>query len=175
MYICVLRNYFMLTFESITPYEPGIISSLLSESYGELLSSGAQFWQGEKKNWIKFDAEVFDNPATVGQCVFLTRVNARIIGFSSFDPRHGALSGRIGHNCILPAFRGQGFGTYQLYETLRRLTMRSIRKAVATTSEHPFFIPAQRMYLSCGFRETKREDNHRQPEYRVIEYEKELI
>jgi GNAT superfamily N-acetyltransferase len=160
----------MLTFDSITQQDTGTIAALLMESYEELLSTSQLFWQAQRDSWVKFDAEVFDNLTTIGQCVFLTRLNAEIIGFSSFDPRRGPLFGIIGHNCILPRFRGQGFGKHQIRETLRRLKMRSIRKAIVSTTEHPFFIPAQRMYLACGFQETKRYPGEPQLGYQNIEY-----
>jgi GNAT superfamily N-acetyltransferase len=164
----------MLTFESIAQHKPGILASLLTESYGELLSSGEHFWQLEKASWIGFDEDVFDNPTSVGQCVFLTRLNTDVVGFSSFDPRRGPSFGIIGHNCIRPRFRGQGFGKDQIRETLRRMEMRSIKRVVVSTSEHPFFIPAQRMYLSLGFKESKRYPGHPHLGYQTIEYELDL-
>jgi GNAT superfamily N-acetyltransferase len=161
----------LLTFDSIAHHQPGIISALLTESYEQLLSTGQRFWQVQRIGWAKFDAEVFNDLATIGQCVFLTRFNSEIIGFSSFDPTRGPLFGIVGHNCILPRFRRQGFGQRQIRETLCRLRRRSIKKAIVSTSEHPFFIPAQKMYLSCGFQETKRYPGDPQLGYRTIEYE----
>ncbi len=160
----------MLTFESITRHKLGILSSLLTESYSALLSSGGHFWQDEKANWIKFDEEVFDNPNTIGRCVFLTRFNTDVVGFSSFDPRNAPSLGIIGHNCILPNFRGQGFGKEQIRETLRRIKMQSIRRVAVSTCDHPFFIPAQRMYLSLGFKESKRHPGDPRLGYQIIEY-----
>ena len=147
---------------------------MLIDSYKELLSTGQQFWQDQKDSWERFDSEVFDNLTTIGQCVFLTRLDMNIIGFSSFDPRRGPSFGVIGHNCILPRFRGQRFGNHQIQETLRRLKVRSIRNAIVSTSEHPFFIPAQKMYLACGFQETKRYSGEPRLGYQIIEYEKAL-
>ena len=143
---------------------------MLIDSYEELLSTGQQFWQDQKTSWVRFDTEVFDNLTTIGRCVFLTRLDMNIIGFSSFDPRRGPSFGVIGHNCILPKFRGQGLGKRQIQETLRRLKVRSIRNVIVSTSEHPFFIPAQKMYLACGFRETKRYSGEPQLGYQIIEY-----
>jgi GNAT superfamily N-acetyltransferase len=161
----------MLTFGSITQQDVGTIAALLMESYEELLSTEQRFWQEQRNSWLQFDAEVFDNLTTIGQCVFLTRLNANIIGFSSFDPRCAPSSGLMGHNSILPRFRGQGYGRLQILETLRRLRIRSILKAIVSTSEHPFFISAQRMYLACGFQETKRYPGEPQHGYQIIEYE----
>lgn len=164
----------MLTFDTIVDHKPGIIASLLTQSYAELLSSGQEFWQLEKEKWIEFDGEVFANPDTIGRCVFLTHLDVEIIGFSSFDPRGGPAVGLIGHNCILPRFRWRGYGKVQIEETLRRMKARSITKAVATTSEHPFFIPAQRMYRACGFRQTGKYPGNSQLGFRIIEYQLDL-
>jgi GNAT superfamily N-acetyltransferase len=161
----------MLTFDSITQKDKGTISTMLINSYEELLSTGQQFWLDQKDSWKRFDTEVFDNLTTIGQCVFLTRLDMNIIGFSSFDPRRGPSFGVIGHNCILPRFRGRGFGKNQIQETLRRLKVLSIRNAIVSTSEDPFFIPAQKMYLVCGFQETKRYSGGSQLGYQIIEYE----
>jgi GNAT superfamily N-acetyltransferase len=160
----------MLTFTQLTGQEVGTLAALLTESYGELLSTGHPFWQDQRGSWVEFDAEVFANPTTIGRCVFLTRLDTFIIGFSSFDPRRGPSVGVIGHNCILPAFRGQGFGKRQILETLRRLRMRTIREAIVSTSDHPFFMPAQRTYLACGFQETRRYPGDARLGYQMIEY-----
>ena len=161
----------MLTFEPVIQRDVGTIVALLTESYIELLLTGQPFWQSERRNWARFDAEVFDNLATIGRCVFLTRRDGDLVGFSSFDPRGGPSSAVIGHNCILPGFRGQGFGKDQIIETLRRLEVRSIRKAVVSTGVHPFFLPAQRMYLACGFQETRRYPGHPELGSQIVEYE----
>jgi GNAT superfamily N-acetyltransferase len=161
----------MLRFEAVTPEDVGRIGALLTEGYQELLSMGDDFWLQERESWMQFDAEVFENLSTIGQCVFLTRLGTEIIGFSSFDPRPGPSFGILGHNCIRPPYRGQGFGKCQVYETLSRLRMRSIRKAIVSTGEHPFFVPAQKMYLSCGFHEMRRRSANSRMGFRVIEYE----
>jgi hypothetical protein len=49
-------------------------------------------------------------------------------------------------------------------------------KASVSTGDHRFYIPAQRMYLACGFREIRRnvEWIRPNPHFKMIEYEKEL-
>jgi len=78
------------------------------------------------------------------------------IGFASWDPRAYPAYGIIGHNCILPAFQGQGYGTAQVRRALDILRARGFEQARVTTGDHPFFRPAQRIYAACGFRETGR-------------------
>ena len=44
----------------------------------------------------------------------LWRVGGRIAGFGSWDPRQAPDYGIIGHNCVLPEFRGEGLGKQQI-------------------------------------------------------------
>lgn len=161
--------------EFTTPLKenPGIIARLLGASYAELLEIDSA-WKKEQENWEDYDRQVFTNPGTVGSCIFLTRVNGKIAGFGSWDPRQRPEYGILGHNCILPGFRGKGLGKLQVEEILARLKLVAIRKARVSTNDHVFFIPAQRMYISCGFREFRRFPWERDPDHQIIEYEKIL-
>ena len=157
-----------LTFNPITDYQPGTIFSLLSQSY-------AQIWNDELEETIrKFDREVFDNPDTVGACTFITCLDGRPIGLASYDPRPGPELAIIGHNCILPDYQGQGFGRKQIAEILYRLKAQYFAKVTVTTSDHVFFIPAQKLYQACGFREARRFHQPPDSDCQTIEYEFEL-
>jgi ribosomal protein S18 acetylase RimI-like enzyme len=94
----------------------------------------------------------------------------RAISLMSWDPRGAPEQVEIGHNCIVPEFQGVGLGSAQLRETLERLAARSVRRVRATTGEHPFLAPAQRMYRSCGFREVGRRRRDAADRFRTIEY-----
>ena len=157
----------------ITPLrEPrGTITSLLQRSYAELLRSDPEPWSQEAAKWQEYDREVFRNPATVGACAFVTWSDDQMVGFGSYDPRQKPELGIVGHNCILPEFRGQGLGAQQIREILRRFQTLGIRTAKVTTHEHPFFVPAQRMYVACGFHEVRRIPWDRAPGSVLLEYE----
>ena len=150
----------------------GIIASLLKRGYRELVLSNPKVWKQEEKNWNEFDEDVFLCPASVGNSVFLTLLGKRIVGFGSYDPSRWPEFGLVGHNCILPRHRDRGFGKQQLSEILRRLQWMGIKMAQASTGSHPFFIPAQRMYVSCGFIEVGRRPWDMDPSQYIIEYEK---
>ena len=152
----------------------GIIASLLKQAYAELIKSAPLLWEPEQKNWEQYDDDVFEQPQTVGACLFLTRLEDRSIGFGSWDPRQRPRFGIVGHNCILPEFRGLGLGKQQIQEVLRRFSEQKFETAKVSTNDHPFFVPAQRMYTACGFREVRRIPWERDPQQRVIEYEKEM-
>ena len=168
-----------LTFESVRGYERGLVEHLLAESYAALtVELSAK--QTQHFDWRTFDRDVFESPDTVGACTFITCLDGQVIGLGSFDPRprkpgQRPERGIVGHNCILPAYRGQGRGKQQMQEILRRLIAVGIRTAIATTGEHPFFLPAQRMYLACGFDEAQRLEANQDRPIRVIEYQKQLV
>jgi len=159
-----------ITFTSVTGEKEGTVAGMLRRSYAELLATDP-IWQSERANWEQYDKNIFDNPETVGFSIFLTRVDGDIVGFASWDPRQSPEYGIIGHNCVLPEFRGRGLGKIQIAEVLRRLQVLGIRNARVSTNEHPFFLPAQRMYAACGFREVRRQTWVRNPNTTMIEYE----
>lgn len=163
-----------LTYTSPFEAGPGIISRLLNESYAELIEDESEVWEAEKANWEESDRNVFENPSTIGACTFLSWYGPAIVGFFSFDPRPRPAYGVIGHNCILPEYRRQGFGKQQVNEVLRRLTQGGIGQAQVSTNDHPFFLSAQRMYTACGFVEVRRSPWERDPRQNMIYYEKEL-
>ena len=152
----------------------GLIASMLKRSYADLVELDQQHWGPEVPKWEEFDREVFEHPDTVGTCVFLTWSGDRLVGFASYDPRQRPEFGIVGHNCVLPEFRGNGFGKQQIQEIVRRFRAMGIRLAQVSTGENPFFTPAQRMYTACGFRETGRHPWEGDPSHDVIEYEMRL-
>jgi GNAT superfamily N-acetyltransferase len=158
----------MLKFEPITKYEKGTIFSLLLQSFAEL-------WNDELEEKIKkFDREVFENPDTVGACAFISTLNGKPVGMASWDPRQRPELGIIGYNCILPEYQGRSFGKTQIKEIIRRLKEQGFKKVIVTTGEHPFFEPADKIYLTCGFKETRRYNEGRDPRYGSIDYELKL-
>ena len=158
----------MLKFSKITEYKPGIIFSLLKESYEEV-------WNDKLERSLReFDKEAFESPDTVGACTFISTLNDKPKGMASWDPRQGPELGIIGHSCILPEFQGNGYGKEQIKEILRRFKLNKFAKVRVTTGEEPFFKPAQTMYLFCGFKETKRYDSCYNPPYKSIDYEIKL-
>jgi len=147
---------------------------MLKRSYADVLESDPDAWRPEEAKWEQFDREVFNHPDTVGSCVLLSWTNDGLVGFGSYDPRQRPEFGIVGHNCILTAFRGRGFGKQQIREILRRFQAIGIKRAKVSTSDHLFFIPAQRMYTACGFQETGRHSWDVDPSQNVIEYEMKL-
>jgi GNAT superfamily N-acetyltransferase len=122
-------------------------------------------------NWEETDRDVFENPGTIGACTFLSWRETDIVGFFSFNPRPQPAYGVIRHNCILPGYRNQGFGKQQIGKILQKFREIDIRRARVSTNGHPFFVPAQRMYVACGFVEVERVPWERDPKQNIIHYE----
>jgi len=160
-------------FAAITNEAPGTITALLRTSYADLLERDPA-WESEQAGWDEYDRQIFLYRDTVGACLFLTRLNGQTVGFGSWDPRPGPEYGIVGHNCILPRFRGKGLGCQQLREILRRFQLLRMKVVKVSTCDHPFFIPAQRMYVAVGFREVRRIPSTWNPNLKMIEYEKDL-
>jgi len=153
----------VLTYWSIDSFEKGIVFELLWRSFKPLMNP-------EFETKLKqYDKEVFEHTQTVGACIFLTRYENQLIGMASWDPRQFPRA-IVGNNCVLPEFQGKGFGKQQMVELLRRLRTYDFVEATVTTGDHPFFIPAQKMYLSCGFQEVRRYNEGGDPRYGSIEY-----
>jgi len=163
-----------LRFASPQDQGPGLIASMLKQSYAELLQSEPGRWGPELSKWGQFDREVFQHPETVGSCVFLSWADDRLVGFGSYDPRQRPELGIVGYNCVLPVFLGRGFGKQQILEILRRLRSEGIRAAKTSTLAGTWHIPDRRMYIACGFHETGRHLWEGEPSHTVGEYEKRL-
>ena len=164
-----------LTFAPISCYRPGALSDLIHRSYAKLIQESPACWQQESEKWDDFDRQSFAHPDTIGKCVFVSCLDDQSIGLASYDPRPGPRYGVIGQNCVLPEYRGRGFGKQQILEILRRFRESSTRAARVVTSEHPFFIPAKRMYQSLGFQQTRRFIGGPDPRYGVVELELDLL
>jgi GNAT superfamily N-acetyltransferase len=144
---------------------------MLVRCYQELLDAAPEFAASEKPGWYDYDREAFARPDTVGACAFVTLVGETVVGFGSWEPVLVRKLGFVGHNCILPECQGQGCGARQLEEIVRRMQAQGIRSIRVTTSEHPFFEPARRMYRSFGFAETGRRTGGPLAGQRLVDYE----
>lgn len=146
-----------LQFCPLSEFEQGTIYALLCEGYAPLIEELPQYTEVLQRQWQETDAFAFSMKDTsVADCFFITSYRGTPIGMGSFDPRNLPASASIGQNCLLPAYRGRGYGAMQLRHILHKLIQRQASNVIVVTSAHPFFVPAQRMYQACGFRETRR-------------------
>ena len=157
-----------------SPLESGQIASILVQCYAELIEDDPALWRPELSKWLEYDREARLQPDTVGACLFFTRLEDEVVGLGSWDPRPAPEYAVIGHNCILPEYRGYGFGRMQLEEILRRLDGLKARAVRVKTLDHAFFTPARGMYVLGGFKEINRTPWEASPGSMIIEYEKTL-
>jgi GNAT superfamily N-acetyltransferase len=164
-----------LTFAPVSFFAPGALARIIKKSYAALVEECPDYWEAENENWEDFDREAFAHPETVGECAFISLLEGAPVGLASYDPRQAPRYGIVGQNCVLPEFRGRGVGKRQIAEILRRFRQRGMRTALVTTSAHPFFLPARKMYESLGFDEIRRFAGGPDPRYDLIELEKNLV
>ncbi len=153
----------------------GRIAEILAEVYAPLLAAlSAGKAEELLAAWRLYDAAIHDEPSTVGSAGFLTFLEDSIIGFGSWDPRGWPDVGHIGHNCILPSHQRKGLGRQQVEVILGYFRRKEFHSACVRTDEHPFFTPARKMYVACGFRVVRREPGTLLDDCDTVVYELEL-
>lgn len=163
----------ILFFKPIPEHDPGTILHLLRTAYAGMLHYDPDSVRRWEPGWKEYDAEIFKYPDTVGSAGLISYAGPDMVGFASWDPRQWP-TGIIGHNCVLPEFRRKGYGKQQILEIARRFRVGRFTKAIVSTSDHPFFMPARRMYASCGFREVRRFAGEEGAPIQMIEFELKL-
>ena len=163
-----------VTFESLLNCKKGTIFSTLRKCYQNLLETFPSYQRILFQDWRSYEDGVFKHPSTVGRCGFFSYNRKKLLGFVSWDPRKRPDMGIIGHNCILPEFQGKGYGKMQINEIIRILRAEKFQNIKVTTGEHEFFVPAQKMYESSGFKEKRRYKNPSNPYFNEIDYWKKL-
>ena len=164
----------VLNYHPLQENHRGLSAAMLRQSYGELLTAEPACWRPEVAKWEQFDREVFDHPDAVGACVCLSSVGARVVGFGPYVPHRAPEFGHVGHNCVIPEYRGRGLGKFRVQEILRRLSARGTHRARVSTLHGAWHVPAQRMHVACWFREMGRRPWACNSHQAVIEYERAL-
>jgi hypothetical protein len=152
---------------SFSDAKAGIIYNLLLDTYSKF----GELVQQEKTIWKEFDRFIFDNLNFMNDCGFITVEDKNPIGFMSWDPRCIPMSIEIGHNCIINKCKGKGKGIEQLRIGINKILKMKPNKIIVKTGRNDFFLPAQKMYESAGFKmkSIHRTENELVPE--IIEYE----
>jgi len=123
---------------------------MLSEAYANF----PELVRAESLSWEEFDRFVYANLTVMDGNGFLSEEDGALIGFATWDPRKLPESIELGHNCVLPAYRGRGLGKEQLSLALAGISERKPHSIVVKTGANPFFLPARRMYEAAGFKRT---------------------
>jgi GNAT superfamily N-acetyltransferase len=166
----------MLEFKSLLNYPKGTLKSILIEAYSPFHERYPEYSEENLKSFHECDTFFYENPKIGENCSFVSEYEGVIAGMCCWDPRENPIA-IIGHNCILPIFRGKGLGTYQMKMTLEHLKDKGFTKAKVSTGVMDFFIPAQKMYESVGFKELSRDNPNASNKlllYNCVYYEMEL-
>jgi len=143
-----------IEFKNFDEFERGILYKQLVEGY----SFDNRWKECFENDWIEYDNFFYDNLHFTNNCGFVTVLNGNPIGHISWDPRNAPEYVLIGHNCILPDFKGNGYGKEQLKEAINRITKNNdLNKIKVTTNEK--LLPAKHNYESVGFKIAQRREN----------------
>lgn len=135
-----------LEFVPFSRFSHGFILDMLIQAYTPIWTDHEL--HEEIPRWKEYDAELFDNlDKGIARCGFGTMLGKTPVGFAAWFPFRPDQY-HVGHNCILPEYQGNGYGTAQMREVLRRIKERDVRFAVVTT----IGAPAIRMYEKAGFK-----------------------
>ena len=141
-----------LEFKPLRDFERGIIYKMLKEAY----SFDERYFQLEQEKWkAEADDFFFDHLHIADMCVFISTIDDEPIGVVMWDPRKLPNEVEIGHNCIIPKYKGHGYGKIQMTEAIRRILQQGAKKIIVSTNAD--LIPAQRMYESVGFEFDRKE------------------
>lgn len=134
-----------IEFRKISEFPRGTLVTLLRDGY----SFEPRFERDWHKQWQEFDDFFYDNPHIAEFSGFMTVLEEKPIGFVSWDPRNRPESTEVGHNCIMTAYKGKGYGKRQMQEAVHRMIEQGAKKITVCTNE--ILVPAQHTYESAGF------------------------
>lgn len=141
-----------ITFESILDFPRGFLREMLADAY----SFNPDYQKQCDADWRAFDDFFYDHPSIAERYGFVTAVDGTPVGHISWDPRNMPSYAQIGHNCIVTAQKGKGYGKIQLAEAIRRIRLSPVDKIIVSTNSD--LLPAQRNYESVGFVLVRRGD-----------------
>jgi ribosomal protein S18 acetylase RimI-like enzyme len=134
-----------IKFKKLSNFKRGILYKLLSDAY----SFNYKYEVTCKEKWLADDKFFFDDLSIGDKYCFITTLNDEAIGFLAWDPRNLPEYAIIGDNCIIPKYKGKGYGKLQLQEAVNRIIQNDVKKIFVSTNND--LIPAQKMYESVGF------------------------
>jgi len=106
------------------------------------------------RQWTAKDVKRYfrNNPDSV----FVTEIEGNIAGFFSYSLDYEKKVGEVGYNMVVPEYRGQGIGSFQIKELLQMLRDRGMRYAKVITGLNDAHKPARKLYERAGFKEGHR-------------------
>ncbi len=146
----------MLIFKPIDCFPKGTIFNLLSDSYLDFHNNYPEYLSENTKSFSECDTFFYEKIKIGLNCCLITVFQNLPIGMVCWDPRESPIC-NIGHNCIIPNHRSNGFGKEQINNALKIIAMNGFNICRVSTGLMSFFEPAKKMYLANGFKETRRD------------------
>lgn len=94
-----------------------------------------------KEKWRVDDDFFFDDLSIGNKYCFVTTLHNTPIGFLAWDPRNLPDYAIVGDNCIIPEYKGNGYGTLQLQKAVNRMASHGVNTIYVSTNHE--LIPAQ--------------------------------
>ncbi|MCD6360122.1 MAG: GNAT family N-acetyltransferase [Armatimonadetes bacterium] len=86
--------------------------------------------------------------------MFVTELDGEVVAFCTYTLNDSGV-GEIGNNAVAPEAQGDGIGTRQYRECLRRMREAGMKYAKVHTGLDPAHAPARRGYEKVGFRQVR--------------------
>ena len=77
----------MIEYKTIENFKRGVFQEITKRSYEPLFNYFPDNKSEFHNEWEQSDKDTFDNPDTIGKCVFVSCVNKKPIGFASWNPQ----------------------------------------------------------------------------------------
>lgn len=144
-------------FRPVRPEEVETIAALAVRAWQPIYASfrrllGDTLFEALHTNWESRKAEQVRRAAHIRpDCVYVTEVEGRVVGFITFSLNPETGVGEIGNNAVEPEYQGAGIGTFQNRQVLRLMRERGMRFARVSTGLDEGHAPARRAYEKAGF------------------------
>lgn len=149
----------MIEYKSFTDFPRGTMYSILKDAYS-YDSRNIKIWYD---NWKEADTFFYDNPEIAEKFGLVTCLSGKPIGFVTWDPRNQPEYVEIGHNAIIEAYKGNGYGHMQLEEALYRIKQYpGLKRIIVCTNDK---LVAPKNYESVGFSLYDRKENRTESAY----------
>lgn len=156
-----------IRYKQIREFEKGTLFRLLEAAY----AYDDRFEKYFNDSWRACDDFFYEHLNIADKCCFIMTVDDLPIGFVCWDPRNIPEYVEVGHNCIVPEFKGKKLGKIQLLEALERIKKNHVKRITVTTNVA--LIPAQKNYESLGFEFVRKRINDTETKFSgdYIDYE----
>ena len=114
---------------------------------------GDEFFSRYHKDWRRDKGDQVRNAARARPgTVWVTEIDGRIVGFTTFRIDEEKGYGEICNNAVDPEFQGKGIGTQQHREVLNVFREKGLTHATVHTGLDPAHAAARKSYEKLGFK-----------------------